>query len=83
MKNIKMIQQIYTDLVETLCDISGDVVNAKTYEETDEILTTADKISVILKRLGETAIIEIDDKLIEDNNKEQPLDKNNTKEGDE
>lgn len=62
MKNIEMIQQVYTDLTETLFDLGGELLNVKSNNELGDTLNDMDKISVILKRLGETAVIEIDEK---------------------
>lgn len=73
MKNIEMIQEVYTELTETLWGASEEVINAKKYEQASEILDTMDKISVILKRLGETAIMELGDEPTESNGGEQPL----------
>lgn len=61
MKNIEMIQQVYTDLTETLFDLGGELLNVKSNNELGDTLNDMDKISVILKRLGETAVIEIDE----------------------
>lgn len=65
MKNIEMIQQVYTDLTETLFDLGGELLNVKSNNELGDTLNDMDKISVILKRLGETAVIEIDEEPIE------------------
>lgn len=56
-----MIQQVYTDLTETLFDLGGELLNVKSNNELGDTLNDMDKISVILKRLGETAVIEIDE----------------------
>lgn len=61
MKNIEMIQQVYIDLTETLFDLGGELLNVKSNNELGDTLNDMDKISVILKRLGETAVIEIDE----------------------
>lgn len=61
MKNIEMIQQVYTDLTETLFDLGGELLNVKSNNELGDTLNDMDKISVILKRLGETAVIEINE----------------------
>lgn len=56
-----MIQQVYTDLTETLFDLGGELLNVKSNNELGDTLNDMDKISVILKRLGETAVIEINE----------------------
>lgn len=61
MKNIEMIQMVYTDLTETLFDLGGELLNVKSNNELGDTLNDMDKISVILKRLGETAVIEINE----------------------
>ena len=73
MKNIDMIQEVYTDLTETLFDAGAELLESKKYEQANEILETMDKISIILKRLGETAIMELGDEPTESDGGEQPL----------
>lgn len=61
MKNIEMIQMVYTDLMETLYDLGGELLEVKSNKYLGDTLNDMDKISVILKRLGETAVIEINE----------------------
>jgi hypothetical protein len=65
MKNIEMIQMVYTDLTETLYDLGEELLEVKSNKYLGDTLNDMDKISVILKRLGETAVIEIDEEPIE------------------
>lgn len=65
MKNIEMIQMVYTDLMETLYDLGGELLEVKSNKYLGDTLNDMDKISVILKRLGETAVIEIDEESTE------------------
>lgn len=61
MKNIEMIQMVYTDLTETLYDLGEELLEVKSNKYLGDTLNDMDKISVILKRLGETVVIEIDE----------------------
>lgn len=56
-----MIQQVYADLTETLYDLGGELLEVKSNKYLGDTLNDMDKISVILKRLGETAVIEINE----------------------
>lgn len=56
-----MIQQVYADLTETLFDLGEELLEVKSNKYLGDTLNDMDKISVILKRLGETAVIEIDE----------------------
>lgn len=59
MKNYEMINNAYTNLCEDLLNATIDLNKASSYNDYDANLKTIDTISVILKRLGETAILEM------------------------
>lgn len=59
MQNYDKINGAYSSLSDILFDICMEANESSDYNQIDAALETADKISVILKRLGETAILEI------------------------
>lgn len=59
MQNYEKINEAYSSLSDILFDICAGANELNNYDQIDLALETADKISVILKRLGETAILEV------------------------
>lgn len=59
MQNYEKINEAYSSLSDILFDICAEANELNNYDQIDLALETADKISVILKRLGETAILEV------------------------
>lgn len=59
MQNYEKINEAYSSLSDILLDICAEANKLNNYNQIDLALETADKISVILKRLGETAILEV------------------------
>lgn len=59
MQNYEKINEAYSSLSDILLDICAEANELNNYDQIDLALETADKISVILKRLGETAILEV------------------------
>lgn len=59
MQNYEKINEAYTALSDILLDVCAGANELNNYDQIDLTLETADKISVILKRLGETAILEV------------------------
>lgn len=59
MQNYEKINEAYSSLSDILLDICAEANELNNYNQIDLALETADKISVILKRLGETAILEV------------------------
>lgn len=59
MQNYEKINEAYSSLSDILLDICTEANELNDYDQIDAALETADKVSVILKRLGETAILEV------------------------
>lgn len=59
MQNYEKINEAYSSLSDILLDICAEANELNDYDQIDAALETADKVSVILKRLGETAILEV------------------------
>lgn len=59
MQNYEKINEAYSSLSDILLDICAEANELNDYDQIDATLETADKVSVILKRLGETAILEV------------------------
>ena len=59
MQNYAKLNEAYASLSDILLDICAEANELNNYDQIDLALETADKISVILKRLGETAILEV------------------------
>ena len=58
MENQKLLADCYTDVLYTLADLTQGLYDAPTDEEIEYYLTLVEKTSVILKRIGETQVIE-------------------------
>lgn len=67
MQNFDRIKQAYTNLCMDLVNATNDLDSFKNYDDYDETLKTVDTISVILKRLGETNVLEFEDEVVEEN----------------
>lgn len=59
MQNYEKINEAYSSLSDILLDICAEANELNDYDQIDAALETADKVSVILKRLGETSILEV------------------------
>ena len=67
MTNMEKLQLCYTDVLDTLCDLTNGLVEQNDLNAMQDDLELIDKASVILKRLGETQVIgEIEEKVGDD-----------------
>lgn len=66
MTNMEKLQLCYTDVLDTLCDLTNGLVQQNDLDAMQDDLELIEKTSVILKRLGETQIIESVEKDVED-----------------
>ena len=66
MTNIEKMTLCYTDVLDTLCDLTIGLVQHDYLDAMLDDLELIEKTSVILKRLGETQIIESVEKDVED-----------------
>ena len=66
MNNFEKLQLCYTDVLDTLCDLTNGLVQQNDLDAMQDDLELIEKTSVILKRLGETQIIESVEKDVED-----------------
>ena len=66
MTNFEKLQLCYTDVLDTLCDLTNGLVQQNDLDTMQDDLELIEKTSVILKRLGETQIIESVEKDVED-----------------
>lgn len=66
MNNFEKMQLCYTDVLDTACDLSGMLKEENDLNAFDDILDALDKTTIILKRIGETQIIESVEKDVED-----------------
>ena len=58
MNNQEKLVNCYTDILDTLGDITAMIYDTEDFEQLDDLMEVADKLSVILKRVGETQILE-------------------------
>ena len=58
MNNFEKIQLCYTDVLDTACDLSGMLNAENDLNAFDDILDALDKTTIILKRIGDTVLIE-------------------------
>lgn len=58
MNNFEKMQLCYTDVLDTACDLSAMLNEENDIDAFDDILNALDKTSIILKRLGDTVLIE-------------------------
>ena len=66
MSNFEKMQLCYTDVLDTACDLSAMLKEENDIAEFGDILDALDKTTIILKRIGETQIIESVEKDVED-----------------
>ena len=66
MNNFEKMQLCYTDVLDTACDLSAMLKEENDTAEFGDILDALDKTTIILKRIGETQIIESLEKDVED-----------------
>ena len=58
MNNFEKMQLCYTDVLDTACDLSAMLNAENDLNAFDDILDALDKTTIILKRIGETVLIE-------------------------
>ena len=58
MNNFEKMQLCYTDVLDTACDLSAMLNAENDLNAFDDILDALDKTTVILKRIGDTVLIE-------------------------
>lgn len=67
MTNNEKLVACYSDILDTLYDYTGELVNAKNDDVVDSILGVVERLTTNLKRLGETQLVEIIEEDIEKN----------------
>ena len=58
MNNMEKLKLCYTDVLDALVDLTGNLADEDDLLNFDDDLALIEKVSVILKRLGETQVIE-------------------------
>lgn len=58
MNNFEKIQLCYTDVLDTACDLSAMLNAENDLNAFDDILDALDKTTIILKRIGDTVLID-------------------------
>ena len=58
MDNFKKVQLCYTDVLDTACDLSAMLKEENNLDAFGDILDALDKTTIILKRIGDTVLIE-------------------------
>ena len=58
MDNFEKMQLCYTDVLDTACDLSAMLNEENDVVEFGDILDALDKTTIILKRIGDTVLIE-------------------------
>ena len=58
MNNFEKMQLCYTDVLDTACDLSAMLKEENDTAEFGDILDALDKTTIILKRIGDTVLIE-------------------------
>ena len=58
MNNFEKIQLCYTDVLDTACDLSAMLKEENNIKEYSDILDALDKTTIILKRIGDTVLID-------------------------
>ena len=66
MNNFEKVQLCYTYVLDTACDLSAMLNEENDLNAFGDILDALDKTTIILKRIGETQIIESVGKDVED-----------------
>lgn len=59
MTNNEKLVACYSDILDTLYDYTGELINAKNDDVVDSILGVVERLTTNLKRLGETQLVEI------------------------
>ena len=58
MNNFEKMQLCYTDVLDTACDLSAMLNAENNLDAFGDILDALDKTTIILKRIGDTVLIE-------------------------
>ena len=58
MNNFEKMQLCYTDVLDTACDLSAMLNEENDLNEFGDILDALDKTTIILKRIGDTVLID-------------------------
>ena len=58
MNNFEKVQLCYTDVLDTACDLSAMLKEENDVVEFGDILDALDKTTIILKRIGDTVLID-------------------------
>ena len=58
MNNFEKVQLCYTDVLDTACDLSAMLKEENNLDAFGDILDALDKTTIILKRIGDTVLIE-------------------------
>ena len=58
MNNFEKVQLCYTDVLDTACDLSAMLKEENDIVEFGDILDALDKTTIILKRIGDTILID-------------------------
>ena len=58
MNNFEKMQLCYTDVLDTACDLSAMLKEENDIVEFGDILDVLDKTTIILKRIGDTVLID-------------------------
>ena len=58
MNNFEKMQLCYTDVLDTACDLSAMLNEENDIVEFGDILDALDKTTIILKRIGDTVLID-------------------------
>ena len=58
MNNFEKVQLCYTDVLDTACDLSAMLNEENDTAEFGDILDALDKTTIILKRIGDTVLID-------------------------
>lgn len=58
MNNFEKMQLCYTDVLDTACDLSAMLNEENDVVEFGDILDALDKTTIILKRIGDTVLID-------------------------
>lgn len=67
MTNNEKLVACYTDVLDTLYDYTGELVNSKNDLDTESILSIIERLTTNLKRIGETQIMEHVEEDVEEN----------------
>ena len=59
MTNMKLLAQCYTDVLNSMADYTASLEADTKLEALEEDMSVIEKLSVILKRIGETQVVEL------------------------